>query len=1182
MRARRRRSLRRLLLAATALTSLASFQAWAGDPQEDIDEPTDQDEGRWTISGVVNRALLGWDDGGQRGVSSVDNSQDSTGFLLEGEFGTEGWTSGFTLGFDTYYASSDTVSQLDWDGEGAVIELPYAFFELGREKNGRENWGELEIGLTDSASDEIDNINLAEADAIADASVDNWADQFFLRATGIPGDHGLATGRPNAFNEENGELRWGDFIDTKLAGESGRFVTYLSPNWNGLEGSVAIGQPQEVFFLKEGDFVFNNHENGLYSDGALRYRDDIANAFRIESGIGVWRDTTEEEDATEPTEDTGYAGSLALRHIATGLNASINYGNENHNDHCDEPGAISRDCRGDDNYLYLKGGVVRDFTSLGPTSLYVEYHKNWKRQNDSDEDALRTLERREDQAEELKDSAVSVWGAGLVQKIEPVHPQIDDLLLYLGYRHYALDVDLIGANGSSVPPRGINDFDVVMVGLTATWGGTRDDNQPDEESGAGDLSDAAEQASVPEFEGGAPVYDWSGLYIGAQSGYFDIDSDGFFATSVDLAFCGGGMLAGGQVGWNWQRGGWVLGVEPDFAFFDCSEANLREEQYVASTDFLSMARGRVVWADDNVLFYGTGGLAFIHASVETSLGGQDVDQHGNEDSKDVSAFGGVVGAGIEWGVTRNLSIKAEALRLFFDRSKSLVDLDEGCAPGIEGCLPAPADSNFFAIDGGFLFRIGANWKLWSESGAATPYGVRPDYLELPAGPYDWSGFHFGPHLGYGEADTGGIYGGDRMTDPPSGDPTHPAPINLDFENKGFLAGGQAGFDWQSGHIVYGVEGDVSAADWDDRLTDFQTHGAIDPQTIFLNLNLLATARGRIGWADNDRLYYLTGGLGFLQGEFRDRGGHARDVTEDGIGDFTSPASRDVLAVGGVVGAGIEWGVTPDLSVKAEGLYLAFDEDVNLADLRGVGASGDHLSIGDSFAFRLGGNWRPAQAGMSVKNEADEDRPLYDWSGFYAGPSVGWGGLVTDGLYNPSGEPFDAANQAIDLTGVADTGVVGGGEAGMNWQMRSMLVGVEGDVAAVDWKGSEAEFANPGQRMTFKSDVLATLRGRLGWAEDDLLFYVTGGLAFATAELDNTHNDGGRTKDLDSIGGAAGLGMEWGVTSNLSIKTEGLFLAFDDYTSIKNIGSEGDPGDFFLLDDGFVARVGANWRFNPKH
>ena len=58
-------------------------------------------------------------------------------------------------------------------------------------------------------------------------------------------------------------------------------------------------------------------------------------------------------------------------------------------------------------------------------------------------------------------------------------------------------------------------------------------------------------------------------------------------------------------------------------------------------------------------------------------------------------------------------------------------------------------------------------------------------------------------------------------------------------------------------------------------------------------------------------------------------------------------------------------------------------------------------------------------------------------------------------------------------------------------------------------------------------------------------------------------------------------MEWGVTSNFSLKVEGDFLFFDYDTRIANLGTEGDAGDFFRVDDGFVARMGANWRFNSR-
>jgi outer membrane immunogenic protein len=311
---------------------------------------------------------------------------------------------------------------------------------------------------------------------------------------------------------------------------------------------------------------------------------------------------------------------------------------------------------------------------------------------------------------------------------------------------------------------------------------------------------------------------------------------------------------------------------------------------------------------------------------------------------------------------------------------------------------------------------------------------------------------------------------------------------------------------------------------------------------------------------------VTGGVAFLQGEFS---------------DTTRPDGKGILAVGGAFGGGMEWGIAPQLSVKAEGLYLAFDEDTSLANVSGVGVPGDSLEIDDSFLFRLGGNWRPWQTGNAepapvVASYGDSVVTPYNWSGIYAGPYGGWGGLRTDGIYNPLPLP----NEAIDLTGVNDLGPVGGGQIGLNWQKNWMVFGVEGDVAAVDWNGQESEFANLDDVMQFDSDVLATLRGRVGFAENDLLFYVTGGLAFSTAGLDNTQNEGGRKKNLDAFGGVAGLGMEWGVTSNFSVKTEGLFMTFSEITDIQDIGAEGDPGDFFLVDDGFVARLGANYRFNP--
>ncbi len=612
-----------------------------------------------------------------------------------------------------------------------------------------------------------------------------------------------------------------------------------------------------------------------------------------------------------------------------------------------------------------------------------------------------------------------------------------------------------------------------------------------------------------------PTYDWNGFYIGAHVGYGDIENDGFFATSVDMQFGGGDFLGGGTAGWNLQRDSWVFGVETDLSFLEWTGKNLREEHYIAEADFLSTLRGRVGWADDNVLFYVTGGGALLNAEATTSEGGLDADQQGNTDGKDVSALGIALGAGIEWGMTRNLSVKAEGLYLLFDEFYNLVDLEEGCSPDSppdDGCLKVGPPNNF-QIDDGFVFRLGANWRF-GGGGTAEEEAA----LAVAGPPRDWSGVYVGLHAGYGGFDTDGTYinkDGVRVT---AADPPQTVPVRLgQFDNHGLLGGVQMGFNWQVGSRLFGIEGDISAVDWDNVMVDVQV--PVEPITMSLDVDFLATARARVGWVQNDMLYYLTGGVAFMEGELSVRAAELN-------GDPTDPDSKDFSAVAPVIGGGVEWKYTPNLALRAEGLYLMFDEEVDLADLQGAGLEGDEIKIDDGWIFRLGANWQlwpqasDAEYFAYPAAEVTQEGPRYDWTGFYVGGHVGWGGLVTDGLFNPALDDAEeqTANQAIDLTGVNDLGVLGGGQVGFNWQAGPLVLGIEGDIAAVDWDGSETEFARPGDHMDFNSDYLTTLRLRAGYADDNLLFFATAGLAYVDAELDNTGN---REVTVADDGGALG-------------------------------------------------------------
>jgi outer membrane immunogenic protein len=102
----------------------------------------------------------------------------------------------------------------------------------------------------------------------------------------------------------------------------------------------------------------------------------------------------------------------------------------------------------------------------------------------------------------------------------------------------------------------------------------------------------------------SPAINWTGFYVGAMGGYASE------ATSDSSGLKGG--FAGGTLGYNWQSGMLVLGIEADGAWADVSQTvtapglvTLRDK-----VEFLGTVRGRVGAAFNQVMLYGTGGFAF--------------------------------------------------------------------------------------------------------------------------------------------------------------------------------------------------------------------------------------------------------------------------------------------------------------------------------------------------------------------------------------------------------------------------------------------------------------------------------------------------------------------------------------------------------------------------------------------
>lgn len=227
-------------------------------------------------------------------------------------------------------------------------------------------------------------------------------------------------------------------------------------------------------------------------------------------------------------------------------------------------------------------------------------------------------------------------------------------------------------------------------------------------------------------------------------------------------------------------------------------------------------------------------------------------------------------------------------------------------------------------------------------------------------------------------------------------------------------------------------------------------------------------------------------------------------------------------------------------------------------------------------------------------------PIYNWTGFYAGVNVG-GDVVTshgDGRVDPlfPSTPSAIANLNRQFSPrFQNTVVLGGVQAGYNWQAGAWLVGVEADIDARRARGTITvdplvfDIPTPGNfsTQTFESNWLATFRGRLGGVVgNSLLLYVTGGLAVSDYRTSDAVHFGGpnvtqtATISETRLGWAAGAGAEWMFAPNWSVKLEYIHADLGRTDSgippFPGFPTSGINFSHRLTDD--LGRVGLNYHF----
>jgi outer membrane immunogenic protein len=222
-------------------------------------------------------------------------------------------------------------------------------------------------------------------------------------------------------------------------------------------------------------------------------------------------------------------------------------------------------------------------------------------------------------------------------------------------------------------------------------------------------------------------------------------------------------------------------------------------------------------------------------------------------------------------------------------------------------------------------------------------------------------------------------------------------------------------------------------------------------------------------------------------------------------------------------------------------------------------------------------------------------PVFTWTGFYLGVNAGGAFRVRnhfdDNFFFPGVTPTPLFLLANNNNNGNNARFIGGGQAGVNWQINQFVLGIEADGQALVGNNNNNgnnffNFGNNGDNTRF----LGTVRARGGIAFDRFLVYGTGGFAYGTgptinnfnpllvgaSPFFNNNNDNGNNW---LFGYAVGGGVEWAFLDNWSIKAEYL------YTDIRRT----DNNNFFFnnfnhnndlfRERNHIVRAGLNYRFN---
>lgn len=230
-----------------------------------------------------------------------------------------------------------------------------------------------------------------------------------------------------------------------------------------------------------------------------------------------------------------------------------------------------------------------------------------------------------------------------------------------------------------------------------------------------------------------PAFSWTGFYAGVNAGYA-FSQSGDTQTTGTPAFLGfaptftpnslptnnGGFIGGGQIGYNYQMGSIVAGVETDLDFvgqrnsasFTGAVTPLGTSLTTSATrdlNYLGTLRGRIGFTPfDRMMLFATGGLAYGGVNTSGSVVANAAPALAWSGSNNQTRAGWTVGGGAEYAITNNITLKGEYL--FYDLGETSVTALGNAAVQATAALNGVYYTSQARTEGSIL-RAGLNFKF---------------------------------------------------------------------------------------------------------------------------------------------------------------------------------------------------------------------------------------------------------------------------------------------------------------------------------------------------------------------------------------------------------------------------------------------------------------------------------------